>query len=72
EYGVGCVIANPPVYESQPLIRKHTAGQELPLADELGKRLFCPSLHPLMTDGDNAYVCAALIQTVERLREAGD
>jgi perosamine synthetase len=70
EYGVGCVIANPPVYESQPLIKKHTAGEHLPLSDELGRRLFCPSLHPRMTDEDNAYVCAALIECVERVREA--
>lgn len=69
EYNVGCVVANPPTYVSHPLVKKHTEGQHLPLSDELGARLFCPSLHPLMTDENNEFICAALEETVERIRE---
>ncbi len=68
DYGVGCVVANPPVYLSRRLLREHTAGQSLPLSEEIGKRLFCVSIHPAMTEEDNLYAVSALIETVERLR----
>ena len=68
EYGVGCVVANPPQYEQTPFLRRMTPGQDLPRSNLLGRRMFCVSLHPLMTSEHNEYVCAALIETVERLR----
>jgi perosamine synthetase len=68
EFKIGCVIGNPPSYHLNELLRERTAGQRLPLSDELGLRLFCPSLHPLMTDEENRYVAAALSATVERLQ----
>jgi dTDP-4-amino-4,6-dideoxygalactose transaminase len=67
DFGVGCAIANVPVHQAVPFIAKHAANTDLPLSEELGARLFCPSLHPLMTEQDNAYVCAALWECVERL-----
>ncbi len=69
DYGVGCVVANPPCHQTIPFIKQHAAGQELPLSDELGARLFCPGLHPQMSKEDNEYICAALEETVIRLRE---
>jgi len=71
DYHIECVVANPAVYESSALIKEHTAGQKLPLSDELGQRLFCPPIHPTMTREQNEYLCAALIETVERIREEG-
>lgn len=68
EYGVGCVVANPPAYQGSPILKEHTAGQILPRSDELGARLFCVSLHPLMTEEQNEYICAAVIEAVERVR----
>lgn len=67
EFGVGCAIANPPTHTVMPFIRKHAVNVDLPLSEELGARIFCPSLHPLMTEADNAYVCAVLWECVERL-----
>ena len=68
DYHVECVVANPPVHRSFGIIGVHTVGQELPLSDELGRRLFCPPVHPSMTHEQNEYVCAALIETVERVK----
>ena len=68
EHGVGCGVYNRPVYADSPFIREQTAGQELPLSDELGERLFCMGLHPLMTEAENEYMAAALWDTVERIR----
>jgi len=68
DYGVGSAIANPPTYDASPYIRKQTLGQCLPASDLLGRRLFCPPMHPSMTDEQNAYVAAALQTTVEKVR----
>ena len=68
KYGVGSQILNPPTYTDRPYIRKATEGQVLPQSEELGKRIFCPSLHPLMSEEDNAYVAAAVIRSMEETR----
>jgi len=67
EFGVGCAIANAPVHQAVPYIRKHAVNTDLPVSEELGARIFCPSLHPLMTEQENAYLCAVLWECVERL-----
>ncbi len=67
DYGVNCVVANPPIYQTDPFIRSHTVGQALPVSEEIGARLFCPPLHPLMSDVDNRYICAAIVDAVERI-----
>ncbi len=70
KYGVGCVVANPPQYIQTPFLRQMTPGQDLPRSNRLADRLFCVSIHPDMTPAQNEYVAAALIETVEQLREA--
>lgn len=69
EYKVGCVVANPPQYIQTPYLRKMTPGQDLPRSNMIGARLFCLSIHPLMTSEENEYICAALIETIERLKK---
>lgn len=71
DYNVGCVVANPPCYQSNPFLARMTEGQRLPLSEQLGARLLCISLHPKMTTQDNEYICAALEATIERVREEG-
>jgi len=69
EYLVGTMVANPPVWESQPYIYAQTHQQidTLPVSIDIAKRLFCISLHPLMTEEENAYVAAALWASVEHI-----
>ena len=71
EYNVGTMVANPPVWEAQPYIHRRTFDQidKLPVSVETAKRLFCISLHPLMSDEENAYVAAAVWDAVERMRK---
>ena len=69
EYHVGCVVANPPVHNTVPFIKRHAGHFELPVSEEIAARLFCVSLHPSMTDEQNEFVCAALIESVERVRK---
>jgi len=68
DYGIPCVVANPPCYLGHKWLAEQTAGQSLPLSEELGRRLFCPPTHPLMSREDNEYICAALWESVERVR----
>ena len=68
QYGVKCVVANPPVYTYRKILREHTAGQSLPLSELLGARLFCVPIHPAMSEQDNEYISAALIECIEALR----
>ena len=68
KHGVGCGVYNRPVYADSGYIRAQTAGQELPLSDELSARLFCVALHPLMTEEENQYIAAALWDAVEQVR----
>lgn len=67
EFGVKCLIANPPVYESRKLMRDHTPGQSLPLSEQIGQRIVCVPIHPSMSDEDNEYIAAALIECLEGL-----
>jgi len=71
EYGIGAEILNIPTYLRKPYIARNTPGQQLPLSEQLGARLFCPSLHPLMSEEDNEYIAAALDSVVERIAREG-
>ena len=63
-HGVSCGIFNRPAYQTSQFIRRQSEGQELPLSDELGNRIFCPPIHPAMSDADNAYIAAAVWEAV--------
>lgn len=67
KYRIGCAVANPPTYQSNQLIRRWTQERSLPIAEELGNRLFCPSIHPLMTEEDNTYIADSIIKAYEEL-----
>jgi dTDP-4-amino-4,6-dideoxygalactose transaminase len=68
EYGIDTCVANPPTHSTIPFLTEHTGGAHLPVSEEVGQRLFCPPIHPRMSDQDNEYICAALWETVEKLR----
>jgi perosamine synthetase len=67
EFGVKCMIGNPPVYETRKLLFEHGKGTRLPLSDQLGKRIICPPIHPAMSDNDNKYITSAFAECVESM-----
>ncbi len=67
EFGIKCIVANPPCYQARKVLREHTQGQSLPRSDEIGARLLCLPIHPAMSDEDNAYIAAAVIETIGRI-----
>ena len=67
EYAVSTKILNLPVHREIPYIARNTSGQELPLSDQLGDRIFCTPIHPAMSDEDNEYIAAAVWSAVQRI-----
>ena len=68
QYGIKCIVANRPCYQDRKILFDHTEGQYLPLSELTGARLLCVPLHPAMSDADNEYICAALIESLHTLR----
>lgn len=69
EQRVGIVIANPPTYAANRLIAEHTAGQwPLPVTENVGARLFCPALHPLMSQVENTRIASAVRMAIDQVR----
>lgn len=68
EFGFRLLIANKAAYVARKFLRDCTPGQRLPLSEELGERLFCIPTHPAMSEEDNEYISAAIIESMERLR----
>jgi len=68
EFGVRLLVANPPAYTCRKFLRDRTPGQSLPLSENIGLRLFCVPCHPCMSEEDNEYICASLIECIERLK----
>jgi len=56
------------VYQTDAYVRRMTIGQSCLKVEELGARLFCPPMHPLMSDADNEYICSSIAEAVGRLR----
>ena len=57
ERGVGTVVMNNPTYKHDSyLAHLGFNGADLPVSELTGERLFCLSLHPLMTDDDLEYI----------------
>ena len=68
EYGFRCGRANPPVYWGRKQLADVTDCTKTPVSDLLGNTIFCPPIHPAMPEDDNRYICAAIIDAVEKLR----
>ena len=68
EYGVGAGPMNEVTCKSSILIKNlGYTPEQTPISNETGMRLFCVSLHPLMTEEDIHYVAAALAEGMGRI-----
>lgn len=71
ERGVGTVVMNNATYRQDTLIADLGWGPEdVPISDLTGERLFCLSLHPLMTDEDLQYIADAMAEGVETVKSS--
>lgn len=69
KFGIVCSITNPPTYIRWPYIAKHCGNPQLPISEEIGQRLICPPLHPLLTKEQELYICAALLEAIEEVKK---
>ena len=66
DYGVGCVVANPPSYLSRRILAENF-GKTTPLSEAYAAKMISISLHPSMTSDDNKYIAAAFITCTQKL-----
>lgn len=64
---VDTVVANPCCHLTVPYIAANTAGQHLPVSEQIAARLFCLPMHPRLSPEDNAYICAATWEAMEEV-----
>jgi dTDP-4-amino-4,6-dideoxygalactose transaminase len=70
ERGVGTVVMNNTTWHQEKLIAEMGYGPEdAPRSEIIGERLFCLSLHPLMTDEDLQYIADAMAEGVAMVGE---
>ncbi|MBR4674601.1 MAG: DegT/DnrJ/EryC1/StrS family aminotransferase [Victivallales bacterium] len=66
KYNVGAVVANNPSYMGRKILADHF-GKTTPLSERLASQLLCLSIHPAMSDSDNAYITAAFLSCLHEL-----
>lgn len=66
DYGVGCVVANPPAYLARRILAENF-GKTTPLSEAYAAKMISISLHPSMTSDDNKYIAAAFITCTQKL-----
>jgi perosamine synthetase len=67
KYNIVCSVSNPPTYKRWEYIRRMCGDPGLPISEMIGSRLLCLPLYPLMTDQQNEFICAALVDTMNKI-----
>ena len=73
QYGVDSWVMNKSLGDYDSVLNRlgHSAA-DTPVSTDIGRRLFCPALHPLMSDDDLLYVAAAIKASMVAVgKEAG-
>jgi perosamine synthetase len=68
-YGIVCSVTNKPTYLRWPYIAKMCGNPGLKVSEDIGQRLFCPPLHPLLNEEQEMYICASLLDTIDIVRK---
>ncbi|OGN87272.1 MAG: hypothetical protein A2158_02645 [Chloroflexi bacterium RBG_13_46_14] len=67
-YGIACSVTNPPTYQRWPYIADRCGNPGLKVSEEIGKRLLCPPLHPLLSEEQELYICASLLEAIDMVK----
>jgi len=68
KFGIVCSITNKPTYLRWSYIAAKCGIPHLPVSEDIGQRLFCPPLHPLLTEEQELYISASLLEAIETVR----
>ncbi len=66
KFKIGCWVANIPAYLVHPYLARH-CGCSTPVSEKLINQVLCVPIHPLMSENDNRFICAALISCLADL-----
>ncbi len=69
KYGIVCSVTNRPTYRRWSYIAEKCGIPDLPVSEDVGRRLFCPPLHPQLTEEQEMYICASLLETIETVKK---
>jgi len=58
-----------PTYLRWSYIAEKCGTPNLPVSEDVGRRLLCPPLHPLLTEEQEMYICASLLETIETVKK---
>ena len=65
KFGIVCSVSNPPTYLRWPYIAENCGVPGLKVSEDIGRRLLCPPLHPLLNEEQELYICASLLEAIE-------
>jgi dTDP-4-amino-4,6-dideoxygalactose transaminase len=68
KFGIVCSITNKPTYLRWKYIADNCGTPYLPVSEDVGRRLFCPPLHPLFNEEQELFVSAAILEAVDIVR----
>lgn len=68
-FGIACSVTNKPTYLRWPYVGKMCGNPKLKVSEDIGERLFCPPLHPLLNEEQELYICASLLETIDMIKK---
>ena len=69
KFGIVCSITNEPTYLRWPYIEAKCGNPKLKVSEDIGQRLLCPPLHPLLTEEQELYICSSLLETIDLVKK---
>jgi len=69
KFDIVCSVTNKPTYLRWPYIATKCGTPKLPVSEDIGQRLFCPPLHPLLSEEQELYICASLLETIDIIKK---
>jgi dTDP-4-amino-4,6-dideoxygalactose transaminase len=64
-----CSVTNKPTYLRWPYIAEKCGTPNLPVSEDIGQRLFCPPLHPLLNEEQEVYISASLLEVIDIIKK---
>ena len=67
-FGITPSVTNTPTYLRWPYIAKNCGIPRLKVSEDIGERLLCPPLHPLLSEEQELYISASLLEAIELVK----
>lgn len=68
-FGIVCNVTNKPTYLRWPYISKMCGNPKLKVSEDIGQRLLCPPIHPLLNEEQEMYICSSLLEAIDIIKK---